>query len=306
MDCDDRQNHLPVPAGIVALAPCDHAAILRGPCNRHHPGRIRGGFDVCNSCQLHAKHMLLLEPAPTAVPAQLGPGQPVVPVPPVALAAPGPANRRKLGNGFGLFAGAVPRAQPGVGPPEALGPPYVAAWQTPAELASHTVLAPPRANPPFHGFLTRVCETCEQAIQSEIWQRNAGSLPPRMANAPAMNLWENAPTVSCTCKATLGLTFPVQERLCLTHQEKVWNDLVKKRDSNDRWLRNIQRDNAQQLIQATPATKRNRVRSGLWRACRVSRSRIANMTMLTNVCSVAGKSEVRPCHSHCRNAMSAW
>ncbi|KAF2160925.1 hypothetical protein M409DRAFT_59454 [Zasmidium cellare ATCC 36951] len=267
MDCDDRQNHLPVPAGIVGLLPCTPVPANRGPCNRHHPGRIQYGFEVCERCRDHSKHMLLLEPTPTAVPAPLAPLLPAVPLAPVALAAPGAANRRRLGQGSGMFPPAIPRAQPGVGPPEALGPPYVAPWQTPVELASSTVLAPPRANPPFDGFLTRVCQHCEQAIQSEIMHLNMGNLPGTIAMGPAQNLWEQVPTVSCTCKATLGLTFPPQERLCLTHQEKVWNDLVKKRDSNDRWLRNIQRD-GQLLVPATPATKQDRVQSGFWRACR--------------------------------------
>lgn len=294
MDCDDRQNHNPIPPGVAAQQNCRADPALRGPCARYHR---EGDFEVCTTCQQHSAHMLLLEPAPTLVPQV--PGIPALipgPLPVLAAlmgvpAAPlrtlGGRNRRRLSNGHGLivnrFGNQVPRGQPGLGPPEFTIPPFIQRWLTPAEDQSHRLFAPPRTNPPFQGFLTRVCDVCEQAIQSEILHRRIGNIEPPSPDAPAAasyvavpqpDMWEQYPEVSCTCKAKLGLRDPPLERLCFTHMEAVWNDLVEKKESNDRWLRNVEwNPRTQQVIKAREATKRTRTSApGTWRACRVSQS----------------------------------
>lgn len=250
MPCNDRENHHAIAAqGVRGPRNC-HAN--RRPCDRLHPNHVTQEYSVCDTCHLYTLRMLLLSPAATAH--QLG-----------------AANVRQLSNGNAL-------RQSGVSPPERLIAPFVARWQTLAERNTRMFLRGNSLDAPFGGFLTRVCNTCETNILQEICHMNANTIQHHPATTHRD--WENWPRVSCTCKSKLGITNPPQERLCKRDRENVWTGLVEKKNLNDQWLRNIQLDGRYRnpkLIEATTATKRDRVWSGpgvgqpnrgFWRVCR--------------------------------------
>lgn len=257
--CNDRPYHTPVPPGVVHPLLCPPNPLQRAPCAQPHDG-YAGGFTVCDGCMVHTSRMLLLAPH----------------------LHPLPRNRARLSNGhFWMLHPAtgvpIPWPQTGVSPPEppVFGPgALVANWRTPAERATGKVRAANHTNPPWDGFLTRVCQDCESKIQSEVIHRNANLMTP----APNWQEWEENPWISCTCKATLGIhpTRPPATRYCLRHRRAVWNELVRTKNRNDRWLRNIEFDKkTQQIVPASKATKARRVRHpnpGYYRACRVSQS----------------------------------
>lgn len=282
MPCDDLPRHVPpsIPLAQAAVIPhpgCSTAAEARGPCARNHRGHL-GDFEVCNRCLIHTQLMLGFPPAG------------ILPAGPAHRAAP--YNLDRLGAGFTLPAPLIPPPAPRL--PDrsttawqlALGPRAdpvtrsgVVPWTNGIANAAGNLL-PGQPRQPFPGFLTRVCSDCEQLIQLEImFRENGGGLrpvynpfaaiaPDIMPEQIQLATWEQYPSVSCTCKYRLGIV-PNSERLCKTHQEEVWKELVKKRNINDEWLRNIEKKNG--TIQwASQATKRRRVKNnGFWRACRV-------------------------------------
>lgn len=246
VSCDDQPNHLMTdllfPPGIPGPHPC-HVPTISSVCQ--HPQH--GDFTVCDGCHSHTKQMLLLT---------------------ASLGNPPPPNLLRLSQGPPPAAGGT-RLQPGVTPPELpagvpVVPPFVADWRTGDEAATGR-LDSTRGDPPFEGFLTRCCKLCERLIQSKINHLSTVMIP-----AP-VPLWEQYPVVSCECKRTLALFAPPRNRLCKPHREEEWNNLVHRKDNNDRWLRNIEWDaKAQRLAPASTRTLRKRVRNCYYRACRVS------------------------------------
>ncbi|KAK5133347.1 hypothetical protein LTR08_007781 [Meristemomyces frigidus] len=130
---------------------------------------------------------------------------------------------------------------------------------------------PATPNPPWGGFLTRVCGDCERMIRS---QQNysfahlvAPVVPPGMAPAAPVTVpatiiptpkqaleSEDWPWKTCTCRYQLGmprLQFapmpppapprPPPLAMCHTHREKKLRELEKLKDDNDKWLRDIAR-----------------------------------------------------------------
>ena len=178
--------------------------------------------------------------------------------------------------------------QHGLGPPEAAPNPdlwpWISEWRIPAEIN------PPHRTTPnrFPGFLTRVCNDCEDMILSEIFLRTDQNGPPAVRaqippNAGEIESWEDYPAVSCVCKSKLGIEGG-QRTLCYRHVDQLWRQMQRTKDGNDRWLFRIQKRGGV-LQRATPATMRKRVywtpqvpppwpqgaTIGFYRACRVSR-----------------------------------
>ncbi|KAK5122715.1 hypothetical protein LTR85_003630 [Meristemomyces frigidus] len=130
-------------------------------------------------------------------------------------------------------------------------------------------------NPPWPGFLTRVCDDCEQLIQTSRWNRSVSATTPGLApnlgqNPMTTNEWESYPDNSCTCCWNLGL-MPGSPKLCHSHRRQVWDKLEKTKDDNDRWLRSITSSSQRGVgltILATAAAKAQRNARGFWGACR--------------------------------------
>lgn len=124
-------------------------------------------------------------------------------------------------------------------------------------------------NPPWPGFLTRVCTECERMIQSFRYHVNAGNI---IVPAAELAQWQAPANNSCKCRFNLGVNGPGPRR-CYPHQEQLWQDIVRQKDRNDIWLRNIERrrGNNDIIFDAKRTTKRNRVRDRTWRACRCGR-----------------------------------
>ena len=123
-------------------------------------------------------------------------------------------------------------------------------------------------DPPWEGFLTRVCQDCEHSIQSYRWNVDRPYIP-RPDN---FNQWHSWPDNSCTCQHSLGIAGAGPTR-CYPHVLRTWQGLVERKNTNDRWLRDIDyRPNVKgRLIYAGPAKKKARVLDGTWRACRCGR-----------------------------------
>lgn len=140
---------------------------------------------------------------------------------------------------------------------------------------------PPVPNPPWPGFLTALCEDCEDEVFHMAWYYG-GSLSQNFRNpsfpaTPNQLLRPDAragrsyrwPLSTCTCLHTLGAHAPVavisvqglpatvaltpgrprpsgpgpndNTTKCLQHRVQDWPALVARKDANDRWLRSIAR-----------------------------------------------------------------
>ena len=185
-------------------------------------------------------------------------------------------------------------------------------WQTPAEFANGRVVK--RANETrFANFLTRLCISCEQYEQCEARYRHEAMIAPAVPPGPNyhreydvdaqqianITKWDDYPFSTCTCKYFVdadhntgtalgqplggslavanGLNYgQTQPRQCLDARRLEYDRLVKERNRNDAWLRNIERvrpnnPRSTTLKLATRVTKVRRVQCpGTWRACRVS------------------------------------
>jgi len=163
----------------------------------------------------------------------------------------------------------------------------------PAALQIPTQFAPPSSNPPWAGFLARVCLTCERMIKSEQFYRGPLGYAPGpgapfqgpdiIATAEENLKWEGMPMSSCTCRYELGMRGAGHpqgpgQRMCYKHREAKLRELEKKKDVNDAWLRKIALDqgalvNAGSVDDAlagggTQTRKDTRRANGNWRACR--------------------------------------
>lgn len=152
-------------------------------------------------------------------------------------------------------------------------------WPTATERRTGIVLGlppPGRQNPPWPGFLTRACNDCEILIQNQIHYRTTPAALPAWPHDPVidgpMQEWQHYATVSCTCKFRLGRKgIPADPVLCINHLEDTYKNLLAKKNKNDIWLRNIQKNPKTGTLEtASSATKSKRVLNGTWRACRVS------------------------------------
>lgn len=245
--CDDQPSHLGPLGSRTDVHPgcCEP----RSQCQKYHVG----GHTVCDHCRVHTRHMLCLIRTRFTM---------------------------NINYDFLLPVG-VAHPQPGASPPTLNG------WQSTAEAGTGVVFAGQgpigRRNPPWDGFLTRLCYDCELLVSSEIMHRSptphgplfgggVGTIPALKAGTKQEEReWLWYPEVSCTCKWRLGITpLPDRQTLCYEHTKTELEKLVKTKNRNDEWLRNIERVPGKAgLRDATVATKRARVISGSWRACRV-------------------------------------
>lgn len=265
--CNDLWNHLPphtIPPGIPAHG--GTCSPTSSPCKFQHHGHPNG-FQVCQTCSLHTQLILGL-----VIP-QSHAGVQVLP-------ANYPTTWQRLPEWFnaGLAHNLALASQWAVSPfvqNQGAIITNTRSWQLVAEYASGVLKAPPRFNPPFKKFLTRVCNDCEEYIGNEIHFRITGAIPTTNEERATC---QQLPWNTCTCKTTLGmrrtpfLSAGVPQNLevmCRTHRQATYDQLVATRDRNDRWLRNIALKKGC-LVQASPPTLKARVNDpGYWRGCRV-------------------------------------
>lgn len=149
------------------------------------------------------------------------------------------------------------------------GTPPLPAWP-----GSAGPLIPP-PNPPFDGFMTRVCQDCELRLQSlrELYRT-------RVVIPENESLMFAPPVNTCTCAMTLGIG-GYGPRRCFRHRRELWRSLEERKNRNDRWLRNTERNASGQVVQASDATKALRRRlvtaaapigEATWRACRCGKT----------------------------------
>lgn len=127
-------------------------------------------------------------------------------------------------------------------------------------------------NPPWEGFMTRVCSECESRLQGyrEVIRTRQLAHPAEMRKWQARGHGGNFNT--CTCRWTLGIKHGGPTR-CFTHRQGVLNRLIEKKNKNDKWLRDTGVNLTNHIVQATAATKVRRRTiggraGGSWRACR--------------------------------------
>lgn len=216
------------------------------------------------ACESHTQKMLCL----FSPPAGIG----LVPSPWVNMHPHTPArNNYDLTNADRL-SGGVAQVSPPAGPPPA-GPLPAGAALAVAPLPIAPMPLGHLPNPPWGGFLTRVCDDCEQLIQSERFHRAPPVAAPSLAYyAPVHGKWESYPDVACTCIRSLNAHLLHGQTQCYPHLRKIWDKLEKTKDDNDRWLRDIALNTnvrgIKQTVYATKAVKDRRRQNGLWRACR--------------------------------------
>lgn len=207
---------------------------------------------------------------------------------------------------------------PGPTPDTAISPdPTVHRPPIPAPLGPAGVVAPPlgvpavvlaapapiplqplnaQPNPPWGGFLARVCKDCERKIYSEVWYRRGhiavggGPVGPAIVSTDAEVHWESYPSNSCTCRYNLGMLPPGHPatiavpgglRLCYKHRLAKLRELEAEKDKNDQWLRNVAQDpnlqdrltDASNVLDPAPGggmqtRKTTRRLNNQWRACR--------------------------------------
>lgn len=247
--CDDAPNHVVSAALLAHTAPVGsgrqvvaHLGCTAGPPASTCSGRHAGTFTVCANCVDHTKAMLcLVQAGPIAVQSPWVNNSPVTPA----------RNNYDMSNEERISTG--PNA---VSPSALLAPPIQ--LMTPNHLP----------NPPWGGFLTRVCDGCERLIQSEVALRMTGVL---VFNPAVHGQWQAYPSNACTCRWKMGLS-PTSPTHCYTHQRRIWDDLEEKKDANDSWLRDIalnpQAVKMKRLMKATQLVKTQRRLDGTWRACR--------------------------------------
>lgn len=161
---------------------------------------------------------------------------------------PGEANRLRLSNGPKTTAAGPNSPQPGYNPGPSIPP-------------------APLRQAPHNGFLALLCGTCETMEVHGIWFLTHYEIDPPLDRT----VWEQFPFSSCTCKNKLGIPGYVGPRMCRAHTERVWAELERKRDDNDRRLRSIEWKKGI-LVRAHPRTRAGRRTNGFYRACRVSLS----------------------------------
>lgn len=167
---------------------------------------------------------------------------------------PGGANFDRLGHPRGYTP--TPPSAPAGNPP---------AWNG----SAHPLVPPP--NPPFPGFLTRVCRSCERHLQSLRHVYHNGTMLPPADHAQMRSFPQN----TCTCRHTLGVN-GIGPRRCFGHRRLLWQALEDRKNRNDIWLRNTERTPSGQIVQASNATKALRRAVGsinaTWRGCRCGRT----------------------------------
>lgn len=259
-------------------------------------------FVVCQNCQDHGLQVLQLQETLTTT----GTPQPD-PITGtlklfISTGMPAPGANCRSFNGLG------PRRQvPGA---QAVAPAFRQTWQTPAEMLTGVVQPTVPRSFRHPKWLTRLCRKCERIEQTEARTRYEalfsapgdplhddaylpGDSKSRAPNMLEASKWLEYPWSTCTCHYWLGMTrrpYPIghqapgaanpthtllwttkNPRICLSHRQSIWQQLVAKRDSNDLWLQNIHLENGlgTKLRRATPAEKLQRVQvGGYWRACR--------------------------------------
>lgn len=220
------------------------------------------GILVCRRCEAHSTRMLLLDgispAANTIVPAL--PGQKNYPI----------------SNADRFF-----------DPTDQVSPP----WNV-------LPLNPPAINPPWGGFLARLCNPCERLVRSEQQLRMGQPQLPLPAPTGKWPVWS---VNSCTCYHELNIysknphvapppwtpngtpaalavnppTYPIARTwpprvgrwLCRQHKEDAFRALEAKKDANDDWLRNIKLDSGK-IVRVDDRRKNLRMNNGRWRACR--------------------------------------
>ena len=229
---------------------------------------------VCLRCRVHTREMLGLQQDPLAAPNTPFNHDRLVQTP--LVGAPGaPA---ALQDGVSPVDPPNPAGPTGPFIPGGLGLAASANWwhRTLAErLGTVTVGLAGRTEPPFDGFLTRLCTNCEDLVLHEEFFDRIGRIA-RNAPQSVRKWWEDPFLCTCTCRRKLGAAaYSGEHVLCKEHREQQWKELVQVKNRRDRWLRNVQINLVNgRLQQATVATKRDRVNaSGWWRACRVSAGR---------------------------------
>lgn len=129
--------------------------------------------------------------------------------------------------------------------------------------------------------MTRVCNSCERLIQSEVNLRLP--TPPAVPGGPATrpviprprghNQWEEYPRASCTCRWNQKRhpnNNPVFTH-CFGHQVQLDNYVRVKKSANDNWLRTIAWTGTR-LAPAASILQTNRVKQGTYRACPCGKS----------------------------------
>lgn len=253
-NCNDRADHVPLPT-------LHHNGVCTGNrdrCEFYHARSNTNGYMVCDQCCDHSEHLL----GPTR--------PPLMPLPGVDRHL----DRLSAGNQAG-----APVIQTGYGPPRQFH--GIQSWQTAQEFQTGAL---GHRQPPYYfpGFLTRVCRACEDSILHEIHLRTRGAA---IHNGSETDDWEVVPGIFCTCKVKLGLVappapampgagipVPARRIMCHQHRRELWNKLVDRRDTNDKWLQAYEWNrHTQNLRSARAATKRGRVNgTGYFRGCRVS------------------------------------
>ena len=156
------------------------------------------------------------------------------------------------------------------------------------------VVPPP--DPPFAGFMTRVCGDCERKLQSL-----RGLYTTQTVIPDHQSFMFAFPRESCTCAVTLGINGHGPRR-CFPHRQKLWRKLEHRKNRNDRWLRNTERNAAGQIVQASDATKTLRRRTvtvaapsgeATWRACRCGNT--CDRTAFNTIAGGPRKQEVWLC-----------
>ncbi|KAK5710295.1 hypothetical protein LTR17_019001 [Elasticomyces elasticus] len=225
MSCDDfntgRHTVGPAPHNVNAL----HGLALHAGCVPATTDcarcRLNGtSFTVCDNCDNHNAQLLFLAP-----------GSPNININP-RIQGNKDYSMNNLDRITDMQIGSSPQ------------------WHT---LGPHGPLAailpqvsPPVENPPWGGFLARVCDTCELGIRSHQLCLSNGTLN-ATRNAAMLPIgdfkkWNDLPLRSCTCRYELGFDMPPGQpfpRLCNQHRLAKLRELENRKDINDRWLRNI-------------------------------------------------------------------
>lgn len=133
-------------------------------------------------------------------------------------------------------------------------------------------------NPPWEGFLTRVCPDCESRLQGyrEAIETRLLPRPSTSRKWQALDGRGDGDFNSCTCHWTLGIKHGSPTR-CFPHRKEVLKRLINKKNKNDKWLRNtgpspggliVWADNATRLRRRTDHPATAGTTRGSWRACR--------------------------------------
>ena len=264
--CNLRPNRLRMScvdfiSGVHAAVPAHQAAGMTvhagfcGPRRNCVNTRHADAWSVCNNCNAHNRAKLLLEAAspPNNVMPRI-PGAPDYPINNFDRIANVTLGSSPVWNAWFPLVGTMPG-----GP---LGPP---AGPTPI------ALQPGAPDPPWGGFLARVCYVCERMIRSEQHYLTHGLIP----HGPAITRvrWADPFRSSCTCRYDLDFTQQAGRagpRLCHEHRLAKLRQLERTKDANDKWLRSIMlHPGTKNIVRATPFILNARMGiNTTWRACR--------------------------------------